>query len=217
MHISQSEEFALLRDLFIVDPDALLCAVPGSQALWQWSKEDLVQALRDCNLSPQADPNTPAHTIRVMKAVALVQLVQLNPQMWDLHAVVRRVATMVGLGSVDELFAPPQDPNQQPQDPRQQQQIQQAMAKMADLAQKEKDSQRKAQLELVTQQLKTAIEGAKLQDNQQERASRERIEGAKISQKQFELAQSTLVHPLAAPVAQTWPGVPGGAGVNRVI
>jgi len=217
MHISQSEEFALLRDLFIEDPDALLCAEPASQMLWQWQKQDLVQALRDCNLSPQADPNTPSHTIRVMKAVALVQLVQLNPQMWDLHAVVRRVATMVGLGSMDELFAPPQ-PQQPQMDPRQQQQMQQAIAKMADLAQKEKDSQRKAQLDMVTQQLKALVESAEIQDRAADRMSRERIEGAKLAQKRMELAQSTLVHPLAAPVAQTWPGMPGGgAQGGRVI
>jgi len=206
MHISQGEEFALLRDLFIVDPDALLCAEPASQALWQWKKEDLIQALRDCNLSPQADPNTPSHTIRVMKAVALVQLVQLNPAMWDLHAVVRRVATMVGLGQVDELFAPPQSQ----QDPAQAQQMQQAMQKMQELAQKEQDSQRKAQLEVVLQQMKNLVEGQRLQSQNLQTASRERIESAKLDQKRLELAQSTLVHPLAAPVAQTWPGMPGG-------
>ena len=215
MHISQSEEFALLRDLFIDDPNALLCAEPNSQALWQWTKEDLVQALRDCNLTPQADPNTPSHTIRVMKAVALVQLVQLNPQMWDLHAVVRRVATMVGLGNVDELFAPPQ--SQQPQmDPKVLQQMQQAQSKAAELAQKEQDGQRKAQLDYLSQQLKAMTEMAQVQDRAADRMSRERIEGAKIDQKRLELAQSTLVHPLSAPVAQTWPGMPPMPG-GRVI
>jgi len=211
MHTAQSEEFSLLRDLFVDDPDVLLCPVSGSTPQWQWERDDLVQALKDCNLTPQADPNTPSHTIRVMKAVALVQLVQLNPQMWDLHAVVRRVANMVGLGNVDELFAPP---NSQ-QDPKQAQAMQTAMQKMQELAQKEGDSQRKAQLDVILQGMKNAMEGQKLVGQNLERQSRERIEGAKLQQKQMELAQSTLIHPLAAPVAQTWPGVPNGGG--RVI
>jgi hypothetical protein len=210
MHISQSEEFSLLRDLFLEDPDALLCAAPGTPQ-WKWEREDLVQALKDCNLTPQADPNTPSHTIRVMKAVALVQLVQLNPQMWDLHAVVRRVANMVGLGNIDELFAP----QGSQQDPKNAQAMQQAYQKMQELAQKEQDSQRKSQLNVVLQGMKNAMEGQKLIGQNLERQSRERIEGAKLQQKQMELAQSTLIHPLAAPVAQTWPGVPGQQG--RVI
>src|SRR5215467_10836668 len=90
MHIAQAEEFDLLRELFKEDPEALMCAIPAS-ATFEWEREDVIRALNDCNLSPQADPNTPSHTIRVMKAVALVQLVQLNPAMFDLHAVVRRV------------------------------------------------------------------------------------------------------------------------------
>src|SRR5215831_18882432 len=112
MHIAQAEEFSLLRDLFVEEPQALLCAEDSPSA--QWEAEDVLRALMRCQLAPRADPNTPSHTIRVMKAVALVQLVQMNPQMWDLHAIARRIATMVGMGDVEELFAPPQDPNAQP-------------------------------------------------------------------------------------------------------
>ena len=216
MHISQAEEFSLLRDLFIEDPDSLLCAQPPGAAK-SWEKEDLVKALNDCNLTPQADPNTPSHTIRVMKAVALVQLVQLNPQMWDLHAVVRRVATMVGMGSIDELFT--QEQPQAPADPKMLQAMAQAQGKAAELAQKEQDSQRKAQLEILDGQLKIMLENMKLQNNREQRASAERIEGANLAQQRMELAQGALVHPLATPVAQNfaqlWPGMP--AANNRVI
>src|SRR5262245_2221878 len=144
MHIAQAEEFSLLRDLFIEDPDVLMCTVPGG-AQWQWERDDLVQALQDCNLTPQADPNTPSHTIRVMKAVALVQLVQLNPAMFDLHAVVRRVSTMVGLGNIDELFAPQQGPGAQ-QDAKTAGKIAELQLKAQKMALDEKDSQRKASL-----------------------------------------------------------------------
>ena len=215
MHIAQAEEFSLMRDLFKQDPDALLCAIPTTPG-WQFERDDLVQALEDCNLSPQADPNTPSHTIRVMKAVALVQLVQLNPAMWDLHAVVRRVATMVGLGNIDELFAPPQGQ----MDAKQSENMSKVMIKMQELAQKEQDSKRKGELELLTGQLKMITEGAKLQAMDRQNQSRERIEGAKLATKRMELAQGALVHPEATPVAQTfaqlWPGMPPGA-TNRVI
>jgi hypothetical protein len=205
MHISQSEEFGLLRELFKEDPDALLCADQRDGAIWQWQREDLIRALNDCNLTPQADPNTPSHTIRVMKAVALVQLVQLNPSMFDLHAVVRRVSTMVGLGNIDELFAPPQSQ----QDPKTAGKIAELQQKASKMAADERDSVRKAALQQLELQLKALVESATIQDNAAERQSRERIEGAKLSQKRMELAQSTLVHPTSAPVAQVWPGMPG--------
>lgn len=210
MHTAQAEEFALLRDLFIEDPDSLMCAQPKG-ANFQFERDDLIKALEDCNMTPQADPNTPSHTIRIMKAVALVQLVQLNPAMWDLHAVVRRVATMVGLGNVDELFSPPQAQ----MDGKQAAEMQKAQLKMAELAQKSKDSAEKGQLELLSQRMKMFIEGAKIQGMDRQNASRERIEMAKISQKQLDVQQAAMVHPLAAPVAQSFlennpPPGPGG-------
>jgi len=200
MHIAQAEEFDLLKDLFKEDPDSLLCAAaPGSPAS-QWEKEDIIRALNDCNLTPQADPNTPSHTIRVMKAVALVQLVQLNPAMWDLHAVVRRVATMVGMGNIDELFAPPQGQ----MDGKTSQKMQELMVKVMQLRQKEGDSQRKAQLDYLSEQLKVISQGMQVQSTRETNQSRERIEGAKLEQKRFETMQSALVHPEAAPVSQVF-------------
>jgi hypothetical protein len=205
MHIAQAEEFGLLRELFKEDPKALLCADPREGAIWQWQMDDLTRALNDCNLTPQADPNTPSHTIRVMKAVALVQLVQLNPSMFDLHAVVRRVSTMVGLGNIDELFAPPQAQ----QDAKTAGKVAELQQKAAKMAADERDSVRKASLQQLELQLRALTESATIQDNAAERQSRERIEGAKLAQKRMEVAQSTLVHPTSAPVAQMWPGMPG--------
>jgi hypothetical protein len=206
MHIAQAEEFALLRDLFIEDPDALICDNSASPSR-QWEREDIVRALQKCNLSPRADPNTPSHTIRVMKAVALVQLVQMNPQMWDLHAVVRRIAAMVGMGDVEELFAPPGQGA--PMDPKAMKNMVDMQAKMAELAQKSQDSQQKASLEKLHDQMQWLIEIMQLQNNREERASRERIETAKLAQERMQLAEGALVHPTATPVAQQfaqiWP------------
>jgi len=212
MHIAQAEEFALLRDLFIEDPAALLCAVEETPAA-QWEAEDVLRGLMRCTLAPRADPNTPSHTIRVMKAVALVQLVQMNPQMWDLHAVVRRIATMVGMGDVDELFAPPQDPNQQQQDPKAQAMQAKALTdmqgKIQELAQKTQEAQMKANLQALSERMKLLAQSMELQDSREQRQSAERIQMMKDSTERMKLAQTGMVHPEAAPVGQylgqLWP------------
>jgi len=207
MHIAQAEEFDLLRNLFIDQPDALLCKDSEGTPAQQWEKEDLIRALKKCNLSPRADPNTPSHTIRVMKAVALVQLVQMNPQMWDLHAVVRKVAQMVGMGEIEELFAPPGQGA--PADPKAMKAMGDLQMKMQELAQDQEDSRNKMMLELLSEKFKMLIESMQLQNNREERASRERIEAAKLANERMQLAESALVHPEATPVsqafAQLWP------------
>jgi hypothetical protein len=217
MHIAQAEEFALLRELFREDPKALLCAAPSPSQ--QWEVEDIERALEECTLQPQADPNTPSHTIRVMKAVALIQLVMMNPQMWDLHAVVRRVATMVGMGSVDELFAP--QGQQQQQDPKAMQVFADMQTKMQELAQKTQDSQQKAQLQLISGKMKMFGDMMQLQGKREDMASRERIETAKIENERMQMAEAALVHPLATPVAQEfaqrWPAAMPLPPPNRIL
>jgi hypothetical protein len=215
MHIAQAEEFSLLRDLFIDDPNALICSNPSTARDWEMA--DLVKALTDCNLTPQADPNTPSHTIRVMKAVALVQLVTMNPQMWDLHAVVRRISTMVGLGNVDELFAP-QDPNAQQQDPKAMKVFADMQSKMQELQQKTTDSQTKARVSYLSEQMKLLGSQLQLQSTRENRESQERIAAAKLENERMQLAEGALVHPLATPVAQQfaqrWPSGIGAPGVG---
>ena len=224
MHIAQAEEFSLLRDLFIQDPDALLCA--NASPARQWERQDLVQALTTCSIAPRADPNTPSHSIRVMKAVALVQLVQMDPTMWDLPAVVRRVSSMVGMGTVDELLKPPG--SQQP-DPKTMKAMADTQLATQELAQKAQDMQMKGALEMLSERMKLMIQEIQLQNNREERVSRERIEGAKLAQERMQLAEGALIHPLATPVARQFsqqfgPGVAGAAGApppalppNRVL
>ena len=218
MHIAQAEEFSLLRDLFKEDPDSLLCAAPS--AARAWDRADLIRALEECNLTPQADPNTPSHTIRVMKAVALVQLVSLKPDQWDLKAVIRKVSTMVGLGNVDELFAPDQQGGQPP-DPKVMKDMMEIKLKMAELQQKSQDDVMKGQLQILSEKMDVLQEYMKLQNNREERASREKIEAAKMAQEQMNLAEGALIHPLATPVAEqfvrNWPTMVGPPTTNRVL
>jgi hypothetical protein len=216
MHIAQAEELSLLRDLFVADPDALLCSNPSPAR--KWEHVDLVRALNECNLSPQADPNTPSHTIRVMKAVALVQLVQMNPSMWDLKSVVRRVSTMVGLGGVDELFAPEQGPSGP--DPKTMKDMAEVELKMTELSQKERDNERKASIDLLREKIGLVKEQMRMSNNQAERASRERVEQSKQRSEQMQLAQGALIHGDAIEAAEAFalrfPGLAAqsGGGTN---
>src|SRR5262249_23242347 len=144
----------------------------------QWEKEDLVKALGDCDLTPQSDPNTPSHTIRVMKAVALVQLVMMAPNIWDLVKVAQRVTAMVGVGDIDDLLAPPQQ-GQPGVDPKHMTDLMKIQAQMAGLAQKEQDSQRKAAMGHIAEQMSFLRERMNMDNAALERMSRERVEQIK--------------------------------------
>jgi hypothetical protein len=159
LHAAQAEEFELLADLFKEDPDALLA---GSNEVWE--REELINALNDKHLIPKADPNTPSHMIRVMRAMALLQLYQLNPAAWDYKEVVKRIARMVGENEVDELFAPPQPPSQAP-DPN----AIMAQAALIQAQAKAKDTDMKP----ILQQMKAAQDAQKIK-------SSERVEAMKL-------------------------------------
>lgn len=221
MHIAQAEEFALLRDLFREDPESLICADPNPTV--KWELVELVKALDECNLAPQADPNTPSHTIRVMKAVALVQLVQMAPQKFDITKVIRRVSTMVGMGNVDELLTDQEA--QQPPDPKMAKVLADAQSdaaemklKMAELIQSSQDSQQKSQLQMLEARLKLMLEYLQLQATRETNASRERIEQMNLAQERMQLAQGALIHPEATPVSQTFAQLwPPQMQLNRVL
>jgi hypothetical protein len=149
--------------------------------------------------------------MRVMKAVALVQLVQLAPDQWKLPDVARRVAAMIGLGSVDSLLAPPMQG--QPQaDP-----VKMAMAaakmadvqaKLADIAARSQDTAQKLKLQALDTQLKLVLGQMKTADQAQERASRERIEATRQETERLQLTETALIHPAAIPYAQPFMPVP---------
>lgn len=193
LHVAQAEELELLKKLFIKHPESLVC--PTSRP---WQMDDVVRALNNCNLVPQSDPNTSSHSVRIMKAVALVQLAQMFPQNFDPTATALRVATMVGLGSINELMA---EPAPQAGDPSKMMEIQ---VKLQDIAARTQDSVEKAKLENLDMQMKLLIEKLKLQDHAAERASREKIEANKQMTQRMSLAQTALVHSEAIPQVQQY-------------
>jgi hypothetical protein len=110
LHASQAKEFALLKELFRRDPEAL----------WRNNKNPnfakdaarLLEALSNNDIVPKADPNTASHTMRVQKAIAIYTLAQQNPSAFDQKAVYNKVLSMVGVDDFQGLFSktPPSPP-----------------------------------------------------------------------------------------------------------
>lgn len=143
LHASQSEEFQLLRDLIAKDPSVLWrknrkSAVAVAMGIkfdaknpdqdddpaYQQQIATFTTALNDANLIPVADPNTPSHVHRLLKAVALKQLQAASPGLYNGKEVDTRILHMIGWSDAESLFAPPQPPQAPPVDPVQQQMLQ---------------------------------------------------------------------------------------------
>jgi hypothetical protein len=103
MHNAQQKEFALLKELFRRDP----------QALWRSNKNpgfqkdaaQLQEALDNKDIVPKADPNTASQTLRIQKAIAIYTLAQQNPQAFDQKAVYARIMSMIGIEDAEDLFS----------------------------------------------------------------------------------------------------------------
>lgn len=111
LHTAQAEEFALLMRCFKEHPESFIgrCKKPSMQ----WTVDNFVQALDDCDLVPQADPNTASQAQRIMKVSALKQLAMSNPSLYDPIAV--DTAALQAMGwSNPQQFMLPADSNQQP-------------------------------------------------------------------------------------------------------
>lgn len=126
LHQAQGEEFQLLRDELRRDPSPLWrhkrselrkylgITKTSDDAALEQAKARVVQALDDWDLVPVADPNTPSHMHRLMKAVALIQLTAGDPQ-WDAKEIKKRAMKMIGISDPDSLEAPPPPPSGMPQ------------------------------------------------------------------------------------------------------
>lgn len=101
LYSAQEQELQLLRNLFKEKPDALL---KNKKQRHPWTAETLIQALDDTDLVPVADPNTASHMERLMKAVALEQLAQAHPDLYDERAVQTLILSMINIGTPDQLF-----------------------------------------------------------------------------------------------------------------
>ena len=158
MHQAQSEEFELLLDLFREEPEAFWRG--NKRPATNWDKERFLAAVDTYGIIPVADPNTPSHMHRMMKAVAVKQLQAASPALYDPKAVDLQVLKIMGWENPESLFAPPTAPQAQPPDPRMAKVQVEAAAKMdelktraaiaqAEMVEKTKDRDLKKQLAMI--------------------------------------------------------------------
>jgi hypothetical protein len=81
LHAAQAEEFKLLVECFRENPEAFIEQKCISRQ--PWTEQMFQEALQNCELVPQADPNTASHAQRLIKIMALKELQAANPSMYD--------------------------------------------------------------------------------------------------------------------------------------
>ena len=140
MHASQAFEFQLLVRVFKEHPKSFW--QNNKRAAKAWDEETFLRALDNCELVPQADPNTASYTQRVMKIMALKQLQAANPTMYDPIAIDRAAIQAIGWANPEQFLAPP---SAQQRPPPELQQMQSEMAvKQQDAASRAKMANAKA-------------------------------------------------------------------------
>ena len=112
LHAAQAEEFKLLIECFKENPESFWESGQRSQV--EWDEKVFMKALSDNELSPQADPNTASSSQRMMKIMALKQLQQANPSMYDPIAIDTAALQAIGFSNPQQFFVPPQAMNQPP-------------------------------------------------------------------------------------------------------
>lgn len=163
LHAAQAEEFQLLKERFKEDPEAFWRH--NNRPALPWRQELLLKALEDNDFVPVADPNNPTSLHRVAKAMAIKQLQQASPSLYNPLAVDQRVMRIVGIDP-EGLFN--EQPAPEKPDPR-----------LVAIQEKAKASQMQAELGAMQEKMRMAVETMKVQDRIQDRESRERIAASK--------------------------------------
>ena len=127
LHVSQAQEFELLVRCFREHPTSFWGK--NKKPTHQWDEATFIAALDDCDLVPQADPNTASQTQRLMKIMALKQLQAANPTMYDPKAIDLAAMKAMGWSNPEQFMAPPPPPGQMPPE------MQQAMEELKILKQ----------------------------------------------------------------------------------
>lgn len=122
IHAAQAEEFQLLKQLFKEDPDSFFQR--GCKSRTQWDRESFLAALNNCDMVPQADPNTASSGERMMKIMGLMQLSSQAPQLYDPIKTHTAALSAMGWRDPQLFFIPPSAMTQPPI------QLQQARAEM---------------------------------------------------------------------------------------
>jgi len=123
MHSSQAEEFQLLAECFSEHPETFWARNNRCSVMWDGGL--FQQAVSNCSLVPQADPNTASHSQRVMKVMALKQLEAANPSMYNPIAVDTAALMAIGWNNPQQFLIPADKQNAPPPE------VQKVIAEMA--------------------------------------------------------------------------------------
>jgi hypothetical protein len=209
MHAAQAQEFQLLARCFQENPESFWQR--NKKPAYAWDEATFLAALNDCQLVPQADPNTASHSQRMMKIMGLKQLQQGNPSLYDPIAIDTAALQAMGWSNPQQFMVPPSSLQNKPPPEVQYAQAmvqikkQEADAKTAMVGVKQQEVAAKmqegqgvqgAQGPTVEDQLKMAdlqVKKQELQDKQQDsmmdainrkrdRESRERLAAVKLAE-----------------------------------
>lgn len=160
LHAAQAEEFQLLKQRFQEDPEAFWRH--NKRPTIQWKKEQFLKALNNNDLVPVADPNNPTSMHRVAKAMAIKQLQQGSPNLYNPVAVDQRIMRIVGIDP-EGLFN--ETPTPDKPDPR-----------LVAIQEKAKASEMQANLGMMQERMRMMTEQMRADNATKDRESRERIE-----------------------------------------
>jgi len=121
MHASQAEEFEMLVECFREHPESFW--IKRRKPAYPWDEKTFIDALDNYYFVPQADPNTSSQTQRLMKVLALKQLVASNPSLYDPIAVDTAALQALGWSNPQQFMIPPSAQGKPPPE------MMQAMAK----------------------------------------------------------------------------------------
>ena len=181
LHQAQSEEFELLMQCFREHPESFW--LKNRKPAFPWDEQTFLDALDNYYFVPQADPNTASQTQRLMKVLALKQLVATNPALYDPIAVDTAALQALGWSNPQQFMIPASAQGKPPPE----------MMKMMSEAQNEKtiadarmlDSQTRAQ----ESQLKMQLEFARLQAEQAKNSGQDPMKMAELQVQQNEINQ----------------------------
>lgn len=213
MHSAQAEEFQLLKQCFKEHPESFWekCHNPAHD----WDEQTFMKALDDCELVPQADPNTASHTQRLMKIMALKQLQAANPSLYDPIAIDSAALKAIGWNNPEQFFVPPESmgkpsPEMQKGMAEINMKTQETQANVAEKMARAQNLQIQGQVDMQKAQADAAKAAGELQyaakeldSKNADRISKERIQLIDLAQNLAVHPESAgLVRPLVAPAMQ---------------
>ena len=170
MHAAQAEEFELLVECFRENPESFW--QKRKKPAYAWDEKTFLDALDNYYFVPQADPNTSSQTQRLMKVLALKQLVASNPSLYDPIAVDTAALQALGWSNPQQFMIPPSAQGKPPPE------MMQAMAK----AQNDKSN---ADARMLDSQTRAQEAQARIQLDQQRlqmEMQRDQVDPSKMAQ-----------------------------------